>query len=323
MLKSRYVRLVIWILSLIFFFSVEAFGQEEILSKILSKMESGDVMQYRNVQKELTRYLEDLDEPRRSVDVKMLLEKLMSQATSYQVKLGICYGLGDMKKVLWKVANQQDAEKGIYDLFKGEKNHTLKVKLDDALMTAAGLYWDAINDYNNDRVDPVEATAGKFRRVFEIYPESSYAPKAHFFLASYYTRVYFILKNRNEKPPVDLWIKEKANPVFQDFISKMETGAYKPGRLQEARYFLALNNVLLDKFKDAKDLLYEIMKDRRSETQIIYVYQYYYSPREEDIVDDSFAPFGLAKDTYEYLYSHPTYDDSYLEKFVKYLKEIN
>jgi hypothetical protein len=119
-----------------------------------------------------------------------------------------------------------------------------------------------------------------------------------------------------------LWINERANPVLQDFISKMEKGAYKTGRLQEARYFLALNNVLLNKFKDARDCLDEIMKDRRSETQIIYVHRYYYSPRKEDIIDKSFAPMGLAKNTYEYLYSHPNYDDTYLDKFVKYLKEI-
>jgi len=319
MLKLRYIRLLTWILSLILFFSVGGFSQEEILKNI----ESNDIKQRQNARRALTDYLENLDESGRSAAVTKLIDTLVNPATGYQLKLGICYGLGDLRKVSWKVANQQDAEKGIYDLFRSEKNHTLKVKLDDVLMTAAGLYWDAINDYNNDRVDPVEATAGKFRRVFETYPESSYAPKAHFFLASYYTRVYFILKNRDRNTSVDLWIKEKANPVFQDFISKMETGAYKPGRLQEARYFLALNYVLLNKFKDARDCLDKIMRDRRSENQIIYVYQYYYSPRKEDIIDDSFAPFGLAKDTYEYLYSHPTYDDSYLEKFVKYLKEIN
>ncbi|MCX6584944.1 MAG: hypothetical protein NT166_32630 [Candidatus Aminicenantes bacterium] len=319
MLKSRFIRLGAWILSLIFFFSVGAFSQEEILKN----MESGNIMLRQDARKALTDYLEKLDESNRSAAATKLIDTLVNPATGYQLKLGICYGLGDLRKVSWKVANQQDAETRIYDLFRSEKTHTLKVQLDEALMTAAGLYWDAINDYNNDLVDQVEATAGKFRRVFENYHESSYAAKAHFYLASYYTRVYFILKNRDKNTSVDLWIKERANPVLQDFISKMEKGAYKPGRLQEARYFLALNNVLLNKFKDARDCLDEIMKDRRSETQIIYVHQYYYSPRKEDIIDKSFAPMGLAKDTYEYLYSHPNYDDSYLDKFVKYLKEIN
>lgn len=316
MLKSRYIHLLTCILSLIFFFSVGAFCQEEILKD----MGSDNLTQRQNTRKALTDYLEKLDEANRSAAVTKLINTLVNPATTYQVKLGIGYGLGGLRKVSWKVANQQEAEMSVYNLFRSEKNHTLKVQLDDVLMTAAGLYWDAINDYNNDRVDQVEVTVGKFRRVFETYPESSYAPKAHFFLAGYYTRVYFILKNKNMNPSVNMWIGEKANIVFQDFISKMEKGIYKPGRLQEARYFLALNNVLLDRFKDARDHLNEIMRDPRSETQIIYIYQYYYSPRNEDIVDVYFASRQLAQYTEIYLERYPVFDNSYLENLVKYLK---
>lgn len=316
MLKSRSIYMIIWVLSLIFTFSAVAFGQE----KILKEMESGDVIQRRHTRKTLTDYLEKLDETQRSAVVTKLLDRLVDTATSYQVKLGISYGLGGMRKAYWKVADQQEAEKRVYDLFRNEKKYTLKIQLDDVLMTAAGLYWDAINDYNNDRVDQIEVTAGKFRRVFEVYPESSYAPKAHFFLASYYTRVYFNLKNRNMNPAVDEWIKGKANVVFQDFISKVENKVYKPGRLQEARYFLALNDVLLNKFPEAGALLEKIIADPLSKDQSIYVYQYYFSPGQEDIVDDYYAPVPLAQYTKKYLENNPVYDNSYLDKFVTYLK---
>lgn len=318
MLKSRFIRLVIWVLCLIFTSSALTFGQEEILKN----MESNNLTQRRNAREALTDYLGKLDESSRSAAATKLIDTLVNPATSYQLKLGICYGLGGMKKVSWNVANQQEVEKKIYDLFRSEKNYTLKVKLDDALMAAAGLYWDAINDYNNDRVDQVDATVGKFRRVFETYPESSYAAKAHFFLASYYTRVYFILKNRNMNPPVDVWIEEKANVVYQDFILKIDKGIYKPGRLQDARYFLALNHVLLNKFKDARDFLRKINRDIMSENQSIYVYQYYFSSRKEDIVDDYFAARDLAQYTLEYLERRPVYDNLYLDNFATYLKEF-
>ncbi|HLP47940.1 MAG TPA: hypothetical protein VK469_18495 [Candidatus Kapabacteria bacterium] len=316
MLESRYIRLVIWVLFLIFTSSLSTFGQEEILKNL----QSDNLLQRQNARKALTGHLEKLDESNHSVFVSKLLETLLNPATNYQLKLGICYSLGEMKKVPWKVANQQEAEKNMYDLFRGEKDYTLKVKLDDALMTAAGLYWDAINDYNNGRVDQIEVTSGKFRRVFETFPESSYASKAHFFLANYYTRVYFILKNRNMNPPVDVWIEEKSNAIFRDFISKVKNHTYKSERLQEARYFLALNYVLLKKFKDAGDCLNEIISDPMAENQSIYVYQFYYSLQEKDIVDDYFAPKKLAQYTEDYLIKHPVYNNSYLDEFVAYLK---
>lgn len=316
MLKSRYIRLVIWVMSLIFTSSILTLSQEEILKNL----QSDNILQRQNARKALTEHLEKIDKSNHSVLVSKLVETLLNPATNYQLKLGICYSLGEMKKVPWKVANQQEAEKNIYDLFGKEKDYTLKVKLDDALMAAAGLYWDAMNDYNNDRVDQIELTSGKFRRVFETYPKSSYASKAHFYLASYYTRVYFILKNRNMNPLVDEWIERKSNTVFRDFISKVKNHTYKSERLQEARYFLALNYVLLKKFKEAEDCLKEIINDPMTENQSIYVYQFYYSLQKKDIVDDYFAPKKLAQYTEDYLIRHPVNNNSYLDEFIAYLK---
>ncbi|MGE5342602.1 MAG: tetratricopeptide repeat protein [Candidatus Omnitrophota bacterium] len=298
-----------------------ASAQEDEKENLLKAIGSKDALQRRKATNRLTEFIDNPSSPHKEDVIQKLLQKLVDPSTLLPIRINLAYSLGDMRKTFWKVPNQSDMEKQIYHLFLTEKNNTLKERLDDALMTASGLYWDAMNDYNENQVDPMEETAGKFRRVFESYPNSSYAPKAHYFLASYYTKAYFILKKSAKRNPKTDWIIEKSNGIFKDFISKIENKTYSNDRLQEARYFLALNHLTTNQFPEAQSLLQRIIDDPLSKTQRIYVYQFFYSPEKDDIIDDYLEPGRLARYTLDYLKKNPVFNAETLTHLSAYLKK--
>jgi hypothetical protein len=319
MFRIRNPKLFVFMIGLVFAYTAFASGLN--LDDILKAIQSKDFSQRRHARESLGKYLESISESQRNKDVKQLLDSFTLPSSSYYYKLGICEGIGKMRKASWEVENQEETEKKLYALFKKEKNNTLKRSIDDALMTARGLYWDAIHDYNNDRVDQPDSVTKKFQRVFHVYPASRRAPGAHFYLARYYTRAYFILKAQNKKPAPGVWI-EKSNDAFKGFISKVMDNKYKTKKLQEARYFMALNFVLLKKFKEANALLKKIMADAQGKNYKIYVYQFYFSYKKNDLIDKYFIAFDLAQYTLNYLNENPVYNENYLPSFIEYLKKF-
>ena len=308
MFKFRVFNLTVCVLVVSLFFLQTSFASAANLDEILQQIQSKDALQRKLGQRSLTRYLERINETQRQKDMKRLLDSLALMPPNDQYKLAVCDGIGQMRVAFWDVENREQAEKNLYDRYLAEENVALKQALDDALMTARGLYWDAIHDYNNDRVDQPEEVEKKFRRVFESYPASGWASKAHYFLAQYYKRAYFVLKAKNKNPDPADWIAGKSNRVFESFIKKTGDKLYKTDRLQEARYFMALNYVLLGEPGKAKELLQRILDDSRGAQgrgDSIHVYQYYFSPKKEDVVDERFNAADLAGYTLDYLRAIP------------------
>ena len=321
MLTRRHLRLVVSVVILIASYAAIAEFDAD-LDEIFKNIESEDVLLRRSARKALSKYLDNLDESKRPVVVKELLDLLPS--SNYQRKLGICYGIGYIKEFFWTVDDQEDTKENLYNLFKKENDSTLKKRMDRALMKAEGLYWHAINDYNNDKVE--ESVEKKFERVFDDYPASTSAQMAHYYLARYYRRAYFVLKYANKNPELEEWI-EKSNDTFEDFLEEVKDSKYQAFWLMDARYFLALNFVLLDEFDKAIDELKKIEKASMEKASMtderIYVYQFYRQYVDADIVEKYFPATELARHTREYLEQHPSYNGTYLRPFIDYLKKFS
>jgi hypothetical protein len=306
--------------------NTNVFCQNDKLSIILPKLKSGDVLERRAARNALTDYIDNIDEPNREKIIDELLI-ILNKEENYRLKLGISYSVGRISTFFWKVKNQKEAENNLYELFKQEPDPTLKNNLESALMKAEGLYWDAIQDYNVGRLgnDAVKKAVAKFERIFNDFPESTYASRAHYYLAKYYTRVYLKRKDSSDKrlyADKEEWIAKKSNLTYQDYFKKVKQGKYEHTELINARYYFALNWVLLDKFNNAIEELKKIRESPIKDEQTIYVYEYYYSKGNGNVIDRYFPSEQLANYTIEYLRNHPEYSDDYKEAFVKYLNNF-
>ncbi len=279
------------------------------LNQLVQALESTEPMQRLQARIDLKNYLEASDDNQRAELLQTLITSLPSR--SPLIKNGICSTL-DALKLFWTATRQDETEQVLYKLYQQEPDKALKALLDRALMRAKGLYRDAMEDYNNDKVDPsVEA---KFRRVYETYPQSTYAPKAHFFLGQYYLRALAILKEHNQPVQPEEYLN-KANQVFQNLLDNSGS-VYEPPfeYLLDAHYFRALNFVQLNQVNDALKELKDIQAQPTVDDKI-YIHQFFYSNLlaaqpdhplllETDIIDKFFDGTKLARYTQQYLESH-------------------
>jgi len=284
----------------VFLTTLPVFAQDAKLDQLLKALASEE--QQLNARIGLRKYLESSDETTRSALLQTLITSLPSQDPI--MKNRICSVLSSLN-FFWTTTPQKAAEDTLYKLFQAETDPTLQATIDRALMMAKGLYREAIDDYNNDQVGP--AVEAKFRRVYEDYPKSTFAPKAYFYLGLYPLRVYAILKKQNQRPNLEDYVK-KSNEVLQDFLTK----AAASDQILDAYYFRALNFVLLNQLDKAINELIKIENTSSSSEQKIYIYQFFYSNMldpvttnrlivENDIVDKFLDANKLAKYTREYL----------------------
>lgn len=259
-----------------------------------------------------------------------MLLRIHDEKSSNPLKVGISDSIGQISTFFWKVKDQKKAETNLYELFKKQPNDAvLKKNLDNALMKAKGLYWDAIHDYNDGGLSNafVKKTVAKFKRVFTEFPESIYASKAHYYLAKYYTRVY--LKRKDSKDNRLLALADKneliakdANSTYQNYFKMVKDGNYNYNDEMEARYYFALNLVLLGKLDNAIRELEKIRNSPIRDKFPIYVYEFYYSKDNGNALKQYFPPEQLANYTIEYLRTHPKYSDNYKEAFEEYLNNF-
>jgi len=241
------------------------------------------------------------------------------------LKLVFLIVLGEFQLFFWKVKDQKRTENKLYELFKQTNYPTLKKNLDSALMKAKGLYWDAIWDYNyyhprTKRI--IDKTAQKFRLIFNDFPESRYASKAHYYLAKYYTRVYLIREFKGWGADKNELIAKESNSTYQNYLSKVQDGKYKPKQLMDAYFYFALNWVLLGKIDNAINELEKIKKSEIKNDYSIYVYEYYSSKGNGNVINRYFPSDQLTEYTIQYLKKHPKYNATYLKDFVDHLKKF-
>jgi hypothetical protein len=306
-------------------------GQDTQQLLQLAQLDATQQLDRMNAREELKKYLENTADSLRPALIQALITALPSY--SPLAKMTICKSLESLS-FFWTATNQEEAEKSLYQWYQKEPDPALKAALDRALMRAKGLYRDALDDFNNSRVGP--AVEPKFRRVYENYPKSSLAAKAHFYLGVYPLRVYAILKKRNQQPKLEEYVKQ-SNEVLQDFLTKAASygSSSQPNQVLDAHYFRALNFVLLNQIDEAINELKAIETDKSS-AEKIYVYQFFYSNLlgevtgsrlvvENDIVDKFFAGRTLAKYTREYLESNKGKnfkEQEELRKFTEKLKQF-
>ena len=300
------------------------------LDQLVQTLESVNPLQRLQARIDLKNYLENSDAQVRAELLQTLITSLPSR--NQVIKNGICSTL-DALKLFWTTTRQNEAEQVLYKLYQQETDEALKALLDRALMRAKGLYRDAMDDYDNDKVEP--SVVAKFQRVYENYPQSTYAPKAHFFLGQYYLRSLAVLKKRNQQPSSEEYLN-KANQVFQDLLGKMTT-VYEPPLeyLLDAHYFRALTFVQLNQVDDAIKELKNIQEQPVTKDEKIYIYQFFYSnllvdqpdrpiSLPNDIVDEFFNGHKLAQYTQQYLDSHKNNNFTELanlREFAAYLQQ--
>jgi hypothetical protein len=292
---------------------------------ILEELESKDFSKRRAARNSLTDYIDRIEELNREKVINKLLLIIRDKSNSYALRLGVAYSLGRIKTFFWEVKDQTNAEKIMYELFRQEKDPTLRTNQDSALMKAKGLYWDAIHDYNEGKLGRNVVTEGvaKFKKVINDFPKSSYAPRAHYYLAKYYTRVYLKRKDKGIDANKNELIAEKSNQTFQEYLRLVEKGEYEPSDEMNARYYFALNWVLLDNFGNAINELNKIVNSPTKKKYTIYVYEFYYSKGNGNVIDRYFPSDQLALYTIKYLQNNLQHDDNYLNDFVKYLNKYS
>jgi hypothetical protein len=326
LIPARYLTLGLLVLLITIISITHGFCQDSRLSKILGELESNDTLKRRAARNDLTDYLDNIEKPKQEEVIDKLLLIIHDKSSSYQLKLGSSYSIGRIRTFFWKVKDQEKKENNLYELFKQTKDPTLQKSLDNTLMKAEGLYWDAINDYNVGKLskDFENNAVNKFRSVFERFPKSTYASRAHYYLARYYTRVY--LKRKDKEMRVDKIesIGKNSNATYHDYFKMVDEGKYGPADLMNARYYMALNFVLLGNFDSAIAELQKIKNSEIKDKYTIYVYEFYYSKGNGNgnVINKYFPSGQLAEYTIEYLQKNPKYSDDYLKDFVAHLNKF-
>lgn len=267
----------------------------------------------------LKKHLETSAEKDRPALIQTLIDSLSSH--NEQVRMGICNVLNSLN-FFWVATNHEKSEKILYDLYLAETDADLKMVLDAALMRAKGSYSQMMEDLNNEKVDP-SVEAG-FKRIYEKYPLSKYAVRAKFFLGQYYIRTYAILKKQGQKPNLDEYVM-KSNSVFQDFLVKIENIDPHHELVADARFFSAINWVMVNQVDKAIPQLKLIENTANDQEKIEIsgfftsdvknVWAFFYNdkfPPPPDMVEpakrvDRFlAANSLAKHVRQYLETHRT-----------------
>ena len=193
----------------------------------------------------------------------------------------------------WRARGHEAAKTLLYEMMLAAEQHPrLQLSLDQALMNAQGLYRDAIADYNDDRVDDIEGTAGKFQEVFERFPRSAYAARANYFLARYFTRAFFVLA---EHPTAML---EAADAEYVALFERLDEGRFViTGNVElDAFYYGALNRALLGDRDETLARLEAVAARATGKETEVYVYCFFreFGPGCENVVDDYFDGPTLA-----------------------------
>jgi TolA-binding protein len=323
LIRTRYL-LYGFLLTIIFAInSSNVFCQDNQLNNILKELESNDFIKRQSAQENLTAYLENIGDSERENVLGRLLVIINDNKESIPLKIEISFSIGQISNFFWKVENQKTAEDKLYELFRKTTDQTLKKNIDRALMKAEGLYWDAINDYNVGKLGKatVDNAENKFKRVYYNFPESEYAPRAHYYLAKYFTRIYLKRKDKDLSADINYYIANKSNSAYETYFKMVNEGKYNHKEEMNARYYYALNFVLLGKLDEAINQLEIIKNSKIKDKYKIYVYEFYYSDRQENILNRYFPSDDLATYTMKYLKDNPSFNDNYMKGFINYLNK--
>jgi hypothetical protein len=254
------------------------------LDQIVEMLVSDDVTVRREARLLLEAYLEGLDDTRQRDEIGKLCARLWQ--ADYRQQLGLAVALSQLSTP-WET-NQQDHDIGkLYALMQNTKDETLGRYLDDALANAKGLYFDAINDYNNiDDRDPggeiarMPRVRAKFQRMAG-FENSIYAGNAVFYLGQYLARMATIFGKGD--PALNQSLLDESSQVFDDYVGKAQKGIFRRATFTyDALFYRALNQVIAGQPDLAVKLLAQIPN---TSDERIYVYQFFYSRDRDTVID--------------------------------------
>jgi hypothetical protein len=245
-------------------------------------------------------YLDGFGPSEKEQEISKLCGRLW--ASDYRHQLGLALALSQLGTP-WQSSQQEKDVQKLYALMQQTKDDTLQRYLDDALANAKGLYFDAINDYNNidDRnpdgeIGRIPEVRAKFQRMAG-FSDSVYAGNAVFYLGQYLARMATIFGRRDEGLNESL-LGESAK-VFGDYIDRATNGAFRRATfVYDAYFYRALNQVIAGQPDKAIRLLKQIpdTPDDR-----IYVYQFFYSRDRDTVIDRTIDGRRLAERTIRHI----------------------
>lgn len=254
------------------------------LDAIVEMLVSDDVSVRREARVLLEDYLDGLAAGQREQEIGGLCARLWT--SDYRYQLGLALALSQLGTPWQSSRHEEDVQK-LYALMQQSKDDTLQRYLDDALANAKGLYFDAINDYNNiDERNPdgeigrIPEVRAKFQRMAG-FSDSVYAGNAVFYLGQYLARMATIFGRRDEG--LNDSLLGESTKVFGDYIDRAANGAFRRATfMYDAYFYRALNQVIAGQPEQAVRLLKQVpdTPDDR-----IYVYQFFYSRDRDTVID--------------------------------------
>jgi len=256
---------------------------------------------------DLTRAIARVPEPRRGAVIAELIQVFPGEP--WRVRLAVAIALSK-QAAPWNAPDLDRQVRTLYNEFVNRPDETLGPAIDDALANAKGYYRDAITDFNQDRIDDIDAVIAKFKKTSEPLPKSRYASNSTFYLAQYLTRAYLLGHAKGRS------LVENASAVLAAFLKVPESA--KSDFWDDAFYYLALNRILVDDKAGAIATLRD-MEKKFSERDRVYVYQFFYSKDKATVVDSYFPASTLAKKTQEYIEKFNTISPADQSAFIAYV----
>jgi hypothetical protein len=269
------------------------------IQKTMQMFSTRDLEQRNVARAELQKLLASYDPGKRKSATSALVAQSLSRDQSKAIAAALA--LSQLAPP-WEANNHERTTEGLYDdRLVVEKNLSFRRQLDDALANAKGLYLDAIDDYNNDRVTNVDAVAGKFDRMSTRFSKSRYAPRAAFYLGQYWARAAQLVPASKED------FLNRSNAAFDSYVRRAANSEFVSSEFDaDALFYRALNGVLLGQEPDTVSRL-KRLTSKLPQDQTIYVYRlFHHSGGPAESVVDRFVPArALVEAVVDFIQANP------------------
>jgi hypothetical protein len=251
----------------------------------------------RGVRARLAHEITLLTDEQRLDAVGALIERLRTKDSTITVEIAAVLGaLGQP----WATRSHEADVALLYRLYLDATEDTLKSALDSAVANARGLYRDAIQDYNSERLpDDWAASVNKFTDMADRFTDSRYAENANFYLGLFYTKLYFLGHPRGKA------LIRDSDVTLENYIKRTERRDFVKADFLAAGYFYrALNGMIVNDVANSREWL-EKGAQKFSDFDGVYIYRLFYSHDPETRVDKLFSAKSLFVSTLSFLSRNP------------------
>jgi hypothetical protein len=243
-----------------------------------------------------------------------LIGKLKTEET--RTKIEIATTLGQLREP-WNTKNPGVDVAFIYQRYLETSEDTLKNALDSALANAQGLYRDAIQAYNRDRVpDDLMEVAAKFTTVADKYVKSRYAENASFYLGQFYTKAFFLGHSKG-KPLIN-----ESNAALERYIKRAESDEFvKTDFLAAAYFYRALNGLIINDTASTREWLTKGTQKFAERDDRIYIYQLFYANDRDTVLDKYLPARSLFRNALNFVSRNPSVSPERQKEFLEAIRQ--